>query len=620
MGCRTPWTPVWVSQLWLLSASGRGVVHYVLDASVDAHLESQIYKGIEHYHKYTCLRFVKRTTEKDYIRVMKPQSGCNSMVGVMGGEQILNMGDGCQYVGLVLHEFGHAIGYFHEHNRPDRDNTINVLWDNVQPWFKDAFKKYQFSEANTQGLPYDLTSIMHYENTAFAKAGFCKTTITVKSDPTYEISPVYLREFSPQDIKKINMLYGCTTNQLPPVVLPGTGNPDPNACVCEDKYKDRCPGWASSGECSNNNAWMSNNCPKSCRTCGEPDSDCKDEFPVACNDWGLQSECTNNPQWMNDNCAKTCGACGTGVPPTEDPNLCEDKYPKCSSWASTGECSANFQWMHQNCKKSCRVCGEPQTDCMDNFPQACQDWQKVGECAKNPIWMKDNCKKTCNACNGGGSGTTVAPPQTTVSPGTPVPPTDDPDCTTETPDTQPPTQPPVTQPPDTPVPPTQPPVTDAPAHCKDIYSDCPEWKGWGWCNDGGHDEYMKSVCKRTCDYCGGTTKAPDTQPPTQPPVTQPPDTPVPPTQPPVTDAPANCKDTYSGCPKWKGYGWCNDGDHDKYMEEVCRKTCGYCGGGSGNCKDVYPSECPKYKEWGFCTDPKYDKYVREVCKFTCNHC
>lgn len=60
-------------------------------------------------------------------------SRCNSMVGVVGnGEQILNMGPGCEYVGLVLHEFGHAIGYFHEHNRPDRDNVIQVLWDNVQ--------------------------------------------------------------------------------------------------------------------------------------------------------------------------------------------------------------------------------------------------------------------------------------------------------------------------------------------------------------------------------------------------------------------------------------------------------------------------------------------------------
>ena len=54
------------------------------------------------------------------------------MVGVVGGEQVLNMGPGCEYVGLVLHEFGHAIGYFHEHNRPDRDDTVKILWENIQ--------------------------------------------------------------------------------------------------------------------------------------------------------------------------------------------------------------------------------------------------------------------------------------------------------------------------------------------------------------------------------------------------------------------------------------------------------------------------------------------------------
>ena len=54
------------------------------------------------------------------------------MVGAVGGEQILNLGDGCQFVGLVLHEFGHAIGFYHEHNRPDRDDKMEILWDNVK--------------------------------------------------------------------------------------------------------------------------------------------------------------------------------------------------------------------------------------------------------------------------------------------------------------------------------------------------------------------------------------------------------------------------------------------------------------------------------------------------------
>ncbi|KAK3697014.1 hypothetical protein QZH41_002918 [Actinostola sp. cb2023] len=305
-----------------------GVVPYILDSSVDDYLRKQIDIGIAEYHKYTCLRFVKRTYEKDYIRVVKPSSGCNSMVGVVGnGEQILNMGPGCEYIGLVLHEFGHAIGYFHEHNRPDRDNVVQVLWDNVQPAFKDAFYKYKFNEADTQGFPYDLTSIMHYANTAFGKTGFCKTTIIVKNDPSYEIRPVYERGvFSPQDIKKINKLYGCQTNDLPPV--------------------------------------------------------------------------------------------GTVVPPTQDPNLCEDSNSDCPGWASTGECSANFEWMHKNCKKSCRMCGEPPSDCADKYPQACNDWSKKGECEANPIWMGNNCKKSCNKCNTIGTKPPQTQPPVTVIPTT----------------------------------------------------------------------------------------------------------------------------------------------------------------------------------------------------------
>ena len=81
--------------------------------------------------------------------------------------------------------------------------------------FKDAFYKYTFDEADVQGFKYDLTSIMHYENTAFTN-GYCRPTMLVKKDPSYEVTPVYLRKFSPQDIQKINKLYSCQTNQLPP--------------------------------------------------------------------------------------------------------------------------------------------------------------------------------------------------------------------------------------------------------------------------------------------------------------------------------------------------------------------------------------------------------------------
>lgn len=405
-----------------------GVVPYILDASVDDYLRNQIDEGIKEYHKYTCLRFVKRTNERDYIRVMKPASGCNSMVGAIGGEQILNMGNGCQYVGLVLHEFGHAIGYFHEHNRPDRDDVVNVMWDNIQYGFKDAFYKYTFDEADVQGFKYDLTSIMHYENTAFTN-GYCRPTMLVKKDPSYEVTPVYLRKFSPQDIQKINKLYSCQTNQLPPTVLPGNGNPDPSQCVCEDKYND-CPGWRDSGECGLNLMWMSTNCPKSCRTCGEPPSDCQDVYPVACENWGKGGECSKNPIWMNVHCKRTCNQCsGATQPPlpgttaastpppppgttqgpqppqptTQPPGNCNDVYPQyCPDYKKQGMCQTHVDYVRQVCKKTCGFCGGGGSgNCKDVYPQYCPGYKENGICTDPNYldYVKEVCKFTCGFCS-----------------------------------------------------------------------------------------------------------------------------------------------------------------------------------------------------------------------------
>lgn len=339
------------------------------------------------------------------------------MVGAIGGEQILNMGDGCQYVGLVLHEFGHAIGYFHEHNRPDRDDNVNILWDNVQYGFKDAFRKYTFDEADVQGFKYDLTSIMHYENSAFTN-GYCRPTMLVKKDPSYEVTPVYLRKFSPQDIQKINKLYSCQTNQLPPTVLPGSGNPDPSQCKCEDKYND-CQGWMNSGECGLNLMWMSTNCAKSCRTCGEPPSDCQDVYPVACETWGAGGECSKNPIWMNAHCERTCAQCrgptqaptpppvGTTKPPqppkptTQPTGNCKDVYPKyCPDYKKRGMCTTHVDYMTSVCPATCGFCGGS-GNCKDVYPQYCPGYKQNGMCTDPNYldYVKEVCKWTCGFCS-----------------------------------------------------------------------------------------------------------------------------------------------------------------------------------------------------------------------------
>ena len=49
-----------------------------------------------------------------------------------GGRQIISIGDGCTRVGTIIHEMMHAIGFFHEHTRLDRDQYVTVEWKNIK--------------------------------------------------------------------------------------------------------------------------------------------------------------------------------------------------------------------------------------------------------------------------------------------------------------------------------------------------------------------------------------------------------------------------------------------------------------------------------------------------------
>lgn len=59
---------------------------------------------------------------------------CCSYVGRRGGgPQAISIGKNCDKFGIVVHELGHVIGFWHEHTRPDRDEHVSIVRDNIQP-------------------------------------------------------------------------------------------------------------------------------------------------------------------------------------------------------------------------------------------------------------------------------------------------------------------------------------------------------------------------------------------------------------------------------------------------------------------------------------------------------
>ena len=62
------------------------------------------------------------------------------------------------YPGTILHEIGHALGFYHEQNRSDRDEHIEVNLDNVKSSYRGNFAKFP----SQNNVTYDYNSVMHY--------------------------------------------------------------------------------------------------------------------------------------------------------------------------------------------------------------------------------------------------------------------------------------------------------------------------------------------------------------------------------------------------------------------------------------------------------------------------
>ena len=77
-----------------------------------------------------------------------------------GGRQPLSLDSGCIQVGTIVHELMHAVGFFHEQSRQDRDQFIEIQWRNVMNGADDQFEKYNLNVIDHLNEAYDYSSIV----------------------------------------------------------------------------------------------------------------------------------------------------------------------------------------------------------------------------------------------------------------------------------------------------------------------------------------------------------------------------------------------------------------------------------------------------------------------------
>lgn len=160
----------------ITSAGGRrwpgGLIPFMVDKDLPRQTRVYVNAALSIWRKHAGIRFIRLTKKnkdqfKDYVYI-KPsyEQTCSSSVGRKGGAQIMLLAPRCTKMNIV-HEFGHALGLWHEQSRNDRDHYVQIVWDNIKEESWHNFNQHLYK--NIDMGPYNYESIMHYSAYAFSK-------------------------------------------------------------------------------------------------------------------------------------------------------------------------------------------------------------------------------------------------------------------------------------------------------------------------------------------------------------------------------------------------------------------------------------------------------------------
>ena len=137
----------------------QATIPYFIGPGFSADAEATIRAAIDAWNSKTVISLVPWAGQSDFVRFTAATS-CRSFVGRRGGGQFihLNAGGRCT-LSATIHEIGHAVGLFHEHQRPDRDDRVMIRTGSVP---HSAWRSFRFGRGHGKADYYDYASVMNY--------------------------------------------------------------------------------------------------------------------------------------------------------------------------------------------------------------------------------------------------------------------------------------------------------------------------------------------------------------------------------------------------------------------------------------------------------------------------
>ncbi|XP_024276222.1 meprin A subunit alpha [Oncorhynchus tshawytscha] len=182
-------------------------IPYILTDSLELNAKGVIHQAFEAYRLKSCVDFKPYEGESTYISFTK-LSGCWSFVGDDKVGQNLSIGARCDTKAIVEHELLHALGFYHEQSRSDRDDYVKIWWDQIIEGKEHNFNKYEDDFITDLNTPYDYESVMHYRPLSFNKNATIPTITT--AIPAFNEIIGQRLDFSAVDLLRLNRLYDCT--------------------------------------------------------------------------------------------------------------------------------------------------------------------------------------------------------------------------------------------------------------------------------------------------------------------------------------------------------------------------------------------------------------------------